>query len=343
MVIGIIGASLSGLVAGKKLALAGHDVTVIEENSIPGYRLATKRAENGFFDYGIPFLSAQSEIFQSFIDELIENDVLYKWADHFELYDGTQLHSDNPNHPKNNYYAGSDGVNEIAEYLVRWMEIKKSARVGGLTHIGADRTKKRSWMINLTNINVFECDAVIIATDGINANGILQTTQDETSVRRLGRYIDEIDYLPRYSLMASYKEEPQTWQGIKCTDSNLLWIGNDSSKSKNQSNSNITIQSSSSFALAHTGEDAEIISQKLLNEASEIANLKSDPQEAELYYWKYFEAANTIADYFMELETDEAPLAIVGDYFGGTSVEAAYLSGHYLAEYWIHKYETVTA
>lgn len=41
----------------------------------------------------------------------------------------------------------------------------------------------------------------------------------------------------------------------------------------------------------------------------------------------------------MELEMEEAPLALIGDYFNEWSLDSAYLSGLYLAEYWITKFK----
>jgi predicted NAD/FAD-dependent oxidoreductase len=42
---------------------------------------------------------------------------------------------------------------------------------------------------------------------------------------------------------------------------------------------------------------------------------------------------------YFDLEVDETPLALVGDYFEGTDVDAAYRSGYKLAQHWIEKYD----
>ncbi len=342
MKIAVIGSSLSGLVAGRKLALAGHDVTLFEQKSELGDKLATRKTEQGFFDYGIPFIERSGgEEFDNFVEELEAKKILYKWADEFQHFDGTQLHESHPRSDRhsNEYYASKKGLNAITDLFKRWMEIPDPVRVGGLTHIGADRSRKRSWMVNLTDISVFECDAVVIATDAANAYGILQTTQDEIAARRISRHVDEIEYYSRYSLMLSIDSEPPVWQGIECEDSDLEWIGNDSSKSEKQKGTLLTIQSSGAFALRNEMADIESITGKMLETASAILDFQLLPENSSLYLWKYYEPVKTLDDYFMELEMDEAPLALVGDYFNETSVEGAYLSGYYLAEYWIDKFE----
>ena len=295
MVIGIVGASLSGLIAGEKLAKAGHDVTLIEKTRNLGGRLATHHIDNNFFDYGLPFLTAETSRFQSFIDDLREKDLLYQWADSFPLHDGTQLHSLNPNRGKNAYYASKNGLNSVAQHLKRWVDVKPHEKAGGLTYIGSDRTKKRAWMINLTNRNVFECDAVILATPATQAYGILNTAQDETPILRIIRIIDEIFYQPRYVLMASYQQSAPEWKGIQCNGDMLSWVGNETSKSEEQDATNLVIHSSADFVRSHARKDSDEIIRDLLDRAAEIAGpWLNQPQETDLRFWKYYRAANPI-------------------------------------------------
>lgn len=345
MKIGIIGAGLSGLVAGKKLAEAGHDVTVIEKNQSLGGLLATHQRGDEIFDYGVSSVISSQPEFESFVALLKEKGILKQWSRDFALYDGTQMHDINPNRPPNAYHVSEQGINAVAKYLSRWVDVKTQEKAGGLTHIGQDRTKKRSWMINLTSISVFECDAVIIAAPAPEAYGVLQTAQDETPTRRIIRHIDEVRYKPSISLMASYDlDSMPEWKGIECEDHTLWWIGNESSKLEQPSRTSIVIRSSAEFARKHLHTDSEEVTRLLLERASEISDSwLINPEWTSLHYWKYFQAVNPMEDYFMELEMEEAPLALVGDYMSGNSVQSAFLSGSRLAEYWISKYSEVSA
>ena len=345
MKIGIIGAGISGLIAGKKLAKAGHDVTVIEKNRELGGRLATYKKNGQIFDYGITSVISSDPTFESFINLLIKKNTLKEWTSDFALYDGTQLHEINPNRPSNSYHVSENGLSSIAQYLSRWVDVKSEEKAGGLTHIGADRSKKRSWMINMTDISVFECDAVILAAPAPEAYGVLQTAQDETPSRRIIRHIDEVRYNSCFSLMASYsKELLPYWNGIECEDHTLSWIGNESAKLDSPAQTSVVIRSSPGFARKHRDSDPEEISRLLLERASDISDSwLINPEWTKLHFWKYYEAINPMEDYFMELEMEEAPLALVGDYMSGNTVESAFLSGYHLAEYWIEKYSEVSA
>ncbi len=339
MVIGIIGASFAGLVAGSRLARAGHDVTIMERNESLGGRISSIELDDIILDNGVPHLSAETNTFQTFLAELQQETDLHEWAEEFSFYDGLNLHNEDPNASPLTKYALEGGIGQVNKYLSRWVDVRAQEKAGGLTYIGPDREKKRSWMINLTNINVFECDAVIIATPATEAYGILQTAQDETAARKIIRVIDEVFYDDCISIAATYDREAPEWKGIKCENSALRWIGNESTKRNTAAQTGLVIHSSHKTSKKYERANDDEVTQHILDEASSIiGSWVSEPKSTSLKRWKYFTARNVIDEYFMELEMIDAPLALVGNYFGGRSVEKAYLSGYNLAEYWINKY-----
>ncbi|TYP95478.1 putative NAD/FAD-dependent oxidoreductase [Fodinibius salinus] len=344
MVIGIIGAGLSGLVAGKRLADAGHDVTMIEKNRSLGGRLATVELDDMVLDYGISHIHARGQNFQHFLDRLAEKGNVRKWVQEFSFYDGTEFHKVNPNSDSQVNYFGEKGNQTIAEGLSRWVDVMADKQAAGLTYLGPDTSKKRSWMINLTDTSVFECDAVLVATPAVEAYGIIQTVQNRTATRKIIRHIDEVRYDGCMALACTFDEEVPDWNGIEGDNSAIQWTGNESSKRDEDSVAGLVIQSAPDFFRKFAQSDEERVEEALLEEASEIVgSWILQPQSTYLHRWKYFQSQNPIDEYFMELEMDEAPLALIGDYLGGNSLEDAFISGYNLAEYWINKYSTVTA
>lgn len=343
MKIGIVGAGISGLVAGRKLALAGHDVTVIEKNRELGGKLASTEFGGVTADYGYSHFEVSDPAFARFVDELREEGLVSSWAQDFALHDGTQYHAVNPNVQASNWFAAPDGMNAIVRSLARWVDVKSAEKVGGMTFIGSDRSRKRAWMLNLTDVSVFECDAVILAAPAPEAYGVLQTAQDETPARRIIRHIDEIRYKPCYALLVHADAASTEWRGITCDGEMLRWIGNESSKrgsgGGDEAGTVFLLQSSARFARKHAHTDPQEVTSRMLGRASEITGLSlQDPRATRLHFWKYFKPLNPFDDYFMELEMEEAPLALIGDYFMGGSLEDAFLSGEQLADYWVSKY-----
>src|SRR5699024_3013590 len=141
MKIAIIGSSLSGLVAGKKLALAGHEVTLFEQDKRLGGKLATRTTDKGFFDYGTPFIFPENEQLKQLVQELNDAGIVENWAEDFKFYDGMNLYETDPNIDYNgeHFFASEKGMDSIVNYFKRWVDVKAPIKAGGLTYIGDHR------------------------------------------------------------------------------------------------------------------------------------------------------------------------------------------------------------
>jgi len=346
MVIGIIGAGISGLIAGRELAKHGHDVTILEKSRGYGGRMATRYAgkeQETKLDHGLSYFTADSPEFQSFSAELLKKGLIKRWGAEFGFYDGIKLYEKNPNKEKKPTFTAVDGMNSIGKYLGRWVDVKTETLVGGLTYIGSHRTKKRSWMINLTAGNTFEADAVIIATPAPQAYGLLQTSTDETNALKIIREIDEVNYAPCYTLMTGYGDrEIPDWEGVLCNSGALQFISNEATKKSGGQECSLVTQATPGFTrhlYGKYGKDESVIKKELLNHLSGIVGgWASSPEWSQLHYWRYSRAQKVLNAPYFELEMDDAPLALVGDYFDGNSVDSAFCSGYKLAHQWINKY-----
>ncbi len=343
MRIAIIGAGIAGLTAGRELAKAGHDVTVIEKSRGLGGRLATRYTGDNLeykLDHGTPYFTTKSPEFSGFVSELLDKKLVKIWDDTNWQYDGVQLLDTRPNSTEKIKYIAIDGMNRIGKYLARWVDVMSETRAGGLTFFGDNRRKKRSWMVNLTDFNTFEADAVIVATPAAQAYGIIQTCQDEVSTLTLIREIDEVEYDSSVTLMAGYPNtEIPEWDLITCEDDMIKTISNESSKRGSKQDTYIVVQSTSKFATQNRETVKEELMELLLDRLSTIAgSWAATPAWNQIHYWRYAQTRNPIARPYMEIESLDAPLALVGDYFNGNTVDDAYCSGFKLARHWINKF-----
>lgn len=344
MVIGIIGAGIAGLTAGRLLAQAGHEVTILEKSRGFGGRMATRYTGKDLqlkLDHGVSYFTADSPEFQQFTAELLDKKIIQLWGEDFLFYDGEKIVERNPNKRDSAIFTAVDGMNSIGKYLSRWVDVKSDTKVGGLTHIGENRRKKRSWMINLLSRETFEADAVIIATPAPQAYGILNTTTDEVSTLKMIREIDEVSYDPSYSLMLGYGDTVHPkWQAIQCKNSSIRFISNEGSKRDVGENCTLVVQSSPAFARNHRHSDEEQVKKALLSELAEIVGgWTTTPEWSQLHFWKFSQPMKSLKRPYFEMEIEETPLALVGDYFEGNDVDAAYRSGYKLAKHWIEKYK----
>lgn len=338
MKIAIIGAGLAGLAAGRELALAGHEVTVLEKNRDLGGRLASGRRENGtIFDIGLPWLSATTPAFRGFAAELLENEIVRVWEGEVLPYDGEKLLDENPD-GQQTLLTAPGGVNGIARYLSRWVDLLPGEKAGGLTYIGDNRSRKRPWMVNLTSFRTLEADAVIVATPAPEAYGVLLTTQDEVNVLKLIREMDEIHYDASWVLAAGYGDmEPPERGAIRCQNSPLRLLVNEQSKRENPETV-VVMHSGAGIARSGEAADRESVTGKLLREAARVAGDRFlSPDWTELHYWRFSRPRRFLDRPYLEFESNEAPLAVIGDYFGGSEIEHAYVSGIRLARAWMEK------
>ena len=343
MVIGIIGAGISGLTAGRLLAKAGHEVTIFEKSTGYGGRMATRYAGKNNetrLDHGVSYFRAESSEFQEFTVELIDKKLIKTWGKKFSTFDGENLYSWNSNDPGTSVFTSPEGMNSIGKYLSRWVDVRTNSKVGGLTHIGGNRTRKRTWMLNFITSETFGADAVIIALPAPQAYGILVTTIDETETLTMVRQIDDIHYRPAYSLMLGYgKLDTPEWEGIICQNSILGFISNETSKREQAHECSFVLHASERFSREHRHTDEDKVIRLMLAEFSKIAGgWAASSDWHQLHFWKYSRASKALDQPFFELQDEEKPLALAGDYFEGNTVDSAYRSGYLLAKHWIEKF-----
>jgi len=346
MLIGIIGAGVSGLTAGKILAKAGHEVIIFEKSPGFGGRLATRysnKYKDVHFDHGAPFIAGSDERFTEFVAELEEKKIVKYWSDHFHFHDGQTLHSKHPNRPKQKMYCAPDGINSIGKYLSRWVDARLNTRVIGFTYIGDRKSsKKRAWMLNLESSEAIEVDAIVVATPAVQTYGIIENSIDETMFKTVIKDIDTVNYRPKHSLMLTYEKAPiPEFKGMVCTNNPVLtWVCNENSKRDMGGKLGLVLHSNGDFSKKHIFDESsdEQVQAEMITAARQLlGDWAGRFDDAQLKMWRYSQPGNFFDNSFVELGHDRAPVALIGDFMLGQTIEHAYLSGYELGNYWAHK------
>ncbi|MCH8522952.1 MAG: NAD(P)-binding protein [Balneolales bacterium] len=341
MIIAIVGAGLAGLTAGKILAQKGHEVIVLEKSRGFGGRLSTRYAGKDLdvkLDHGTPYLEANGESFQLFINELVDKGVLAPWTDSFGFHNEEGFFESHPSREMKTVYAAPNGMNSVGKYLSRWVDVRNNTHVSGITMVAPGSKWKRPWILNMTDSSVLEADVLILATPAIQASGLLQTAQDETPVRALHALTSTIKYDATFTMMLGYGEmDIPGWKGVYCQNDVIGFISNESSKRNNQELT-IVAQTNKQFSYTYRDVDPAVVKTRMSDALSQILGKWAGvPKWSQLHFWRYAHASNSLKQHFLESSQEEAPLAIIGDYLGGNSMESAYVSGLKLAEYWSEK------
>ena len=338
MRIAIIGAGISGLVAGRTLAKAGFEVVVFEKSRGYGGRMATRYAGENHeikLDHGVSYLEGQSPEFRAFLLELLEEGLTKPWSGRHMLLEKNRYME---YHHEEARAVAIDGMNSIGRYLARLVDVRLQERVGGLTFIGDDRRKKRSWMLNLESSATYEADAVIIAAPSKQAYSVLNTTIDEVSTLKIVREIDEVEYDPLFVLMAAYSSAPELeWDMLDIKASVLGWAAVESSK-RDMKKTHLVLHSTPEFARTHI-EKREGVEKEMLKELSDLMGAwAGSPDWSQLHFWRYNQAINPLGVPYIDLNEMEKPLAVVGSYMNGNTVESAYLSGLKKKKKWVQEF-----
>lgn len=341
MIIAVIGAGISGLTAGSLLAKAGHHITVFEKSNGFGGRLSTRYAGEAHdvkLDHGAPYLAAGGAEYTAWLDSMIQAGVLAEWTDHVAFHDGEQFYAEHPNRERERMVIAPRGMNSLGQHLGRYVDVVQNKRASGVTLVAPGKKHKRSWVVNFEDSGVFEADAVIVATPAPQAQGIIQTSQDEWGIKFLIRQLSDVVYESAFTLMAGYGDRAiPDWKAISCQNDILTFVSNERSKRPDSPETTLVVQSSASFAQAMADADPQEARKKMVSALSEVAGSWSGfPVWTQSHFWRYYRCVTPIEGMsFLELENSNALLGIVGDYIGGTTVESAYLSGKRLAEHWI--------
>ncbi len=342
----IIGAGISGLTCAQQLQQAGYRVVVLEKSRGAGGRAATRRLTGGLTatraDHGLRYLEAEGDRFAPWVEGLVDRGILQPWAETGYVWQGKPIARSVP--PR---YVAPNGMNAIGKFLATNLEIWFDRRVQA---IAATET---GWHLTLDAPNgslewplEVRAKAAIVAIPAPQAQALLATTTD-VPITLLDALLG-VEYDPCITAIAGYPPARQAnlaaWQAVSCPlDSDLLWIGLDSSKRISDSSSQpvFVLHSTAQFAKENLeAEDLKPLGDRLLAQAAEwFYPWMDSPEFVQVHRWRYAFCSRSWPQAYLTGETPW-PLVCCGDWCGETRshqpAEAALRSGSAAAS-WMHQ------
>jgi renalase len=342
----VIGAGLAGLTCAQRLQQMGYQVVVVEKSRGVGGRLATRRLHGTFADHGTCYLSPKNHLFQQLVNHLVELNVVQPWLEEvYEWRADGELHRP-PAADRTPRYASQQGMTAIAKFLARGLDIRLNQRT-----IGLELTGNRRWQVtseettpDSTARTDLWAEAVVCTVPAPQAITLLQSLPESVLAPDFIRRLKSVQFFPCLSAIAGYPPNcHQDWlnrypevRAIKIADdSDLAWIGLDSSKRASSPQPVFVLQSTAAFAEKHLEvTDLQPAAGKLLKQAAKrFAPWLETPDWLQIHRWRYAFAPGSSA----ETETHwvsnaPIPLACAGDWCSGIRAENAFLSGLEVAE-----------
>jgi renalase len=307
----IVGAGLSGLVAGRSLAAAGWPVVVLDKGRGPGGRLATRRLGRAVLDHGAQFFTVRGEDLQRQTDDWLARGVVREWCRGFgEVPDG---------HPR---YVAAGGMVGLAKDLAEGLDVRCAHPVAAIIPAGDGLILTSS----AGSADPIEAAAVVATppvpqTLELLAAGGLRLRPEVEGVRRL-RYHKVLALLVRCDGVpplggCGAVQQPD--------DPTFTFVADNRAKG-------ISSESAVTFHVAHARSeelweqpDGEV-RRLLLGEARSWLGAAT-PVEVQLKRWRYSGPVEPWPERAVLATERPSPVVLAGDAFGGPKVEGAYRSG----------------
>lgn len=301
----IVGAGLSGLVAGRSLVEAGAEVTIVDKGRAPGGRLATRRIGDATLDHGAQFFTVRTPALRHRVDDWMERGLVAIWSHGFGGDDG---------HPR---YIATRGMNSLAKDLATGLDVSCSTMAFGVrpTDDGAP-----GWDVVIDDGTVRSADAVIITTplpqafalladSGIELDDLLMRTEYDRTIALLAT-------LDGPSAMA----EPG---GLQAPTPDVNFVADNAVKGVSATPA-ITMHASAAWSEAHWDDDLdqlrselEVMVEPWLGDAAVL--------EAQVKKWRFATPRSSWPDPCWV--SGDGTIVLAGDAFDGPRFEAAHNSG----------------
>ncbi len=320
----VVGAGLAGLTCARQLQQQGYKVILLDKSRGVGGRIATRRIDNTPVDRGLFFLELQGQHTQKLIEQLRQQNIIQLWHGRF-----CQLNKEDNLQPIESVdrYIAPAGINAIAKYLARDLEIKKPCRA-----IAIEPTKNNTWLIIAEDGSQIRGKAIVMAIPAPQAVDILTSMGDRLSC--LIKPLRSVKFHPCITVTVGYDDkylsDLPAWEVLKIdTDEHLRWIILDSSKRDNIQQPVFVLHSSPQFADKHLDANKtnlESAGNTILDRATSVLSWLQSPQWMQVHRWRYAIPSQAIAAPFIATN-NPLPLVCCGDWCNGQGLESALISG----------------
>ena len=302
----VVGAGLSGLVAGRALA-PDHDVTLLDKGRSVGGRLATRRIGDARLDHGAQFFTVRGAPFRAQVDDWIDRGLVHEWCRGFAGGDD--------GHPR---YVGTAGMNSLAKDLAGGLDCRTESLVFTL------QRHEAGWSVVLDDGSAIDTDAIVLTAPLAQSWALLVESDlgvpEELYHSHYHRTIGLLTVLDGPGSVPA----PGGVQFDPADDAAPFgFIGDNLAKGVSPVPA-ITFHATQPWSLDHWDDDTETLREHLLGLAAPWLG-DATVREAQVKKWRFAAPAEPWPDPCWVDE--EHAVVLAGDAFAGPKVEGAFNSG----------------
>ena len=314
--IGIIGAGLSGLMAGRILHDRGASVTLFDKGRRPGGRANTREHGPYRFDHGAQFFTVRNPGLGRYLDSWIEGGAVAEWT-------GNLVHiKEGETEPAkgSTRYVGVPGMVDVPATLAKGLDVRVTIKVREL------RRRDSQWIlydVNESELGVF--DIVVVAIPAPQATEFLG------HVPELRACAEDARMAPCWAGMYVFHEPlALEFDGAFLSGEALSWVARDSSKPGRPDMEAWVVHGGPHWSRDNLGLDRTEAAAALLSEFRAFFGSTPDPIFQRAHRWAFALASNPVPS--KSLFDRELGIGTCGDWCMGGRVEGALMSGKSVAD-----------
>lgn len=300
MRIGIIGAGMAGLSCAQSLRCQGHNTVLFDKGRGPGGRMSTRRIDTPLgeaaFDHGAQYLTARDPAFFAQVDRWAQAGHVARWSPA-----GADA------------WVGTPAMNAPIRAMAGGCDVRWNTPIDRLIHDGDWRIADEHFDAAIVAIPAEQVARLTVTHDAALADAARSAVSD-----------------PCWTAMAAF-DGPVSIDRDRLT--NLGIIGSavrNSAKPGRVGPEAWVLQANADWSRAHLEDDRELVDQTLLKAFSDGITIGMPAVIAtSVHRWRYAKAGALKRQAFWN---PSIRLGACGDWLMGPRIEAAWLSGHHLAE-----------
>jgi len=311
----IIGAGMTGLMAGKSLASSDLPVIVLEKSRGVGGRLATRRFAGGVFDHGVNDFTIHDKNLREYVHEWEKRQLLTAWF--------STVSQSGTMEPEQ-HYRGMPSMTAVPKDLAKTLRIERTSRV-----VSLKRTEDQ-WLVQSDEDEYYRGSAVILTPPLPQAVQILEKADISTKSEEM-TLVHEIHYEPADMLLI-HAPDAAPLPGTGCTSPNsdsILKVTDNAVKGITDTRGYFTVQCSQEFSISGIHKSDEEVYRELSSIIEDV--IGAGITAYQIHRWRYSRPLNAPGIPYLEIGKG-SNLFVAGDGLAGGSVQSAMISGLSVAE-----------
>jgi len=280
-----------------------------ESDRVVGGRMGTSRLGVVPFDHGAQYVSARTDKFRNYIDELVHSGYAAPW--HPNISGGSEGAG-------TNWYVGTPGMSAMVRPLAESVQVHTNRRVHTLQR---QNNAWQIWFDDQTSTGPFA--AVAIAVPAPEAALIMGR-----DVADFAAQLANVRFSPIWALMIRLEERVLPEYDVYSDMSQVIrWVGRNNVKpGRSSRGEHIVVHASPNWTRDTEDVEPEVIAEELWSEVCHVLDLPPvRPQQMSAHLWKHGLVERALGESY--LFSSEHMVGAAGDWCRGRLAEQAFECG----------------